>query len=89
MLGDIKNPTLLYAKGVLFLFTGLFSATLLLIENPTLLTAFLMLVTVWSFCRLYYFLFYVIEHYADPQYKFAGLIDFLRYLLRKRRMPPS
>jgi hypothetical protein len=27
----------------------------------------------------------VIEHYVDPGYRFAGLIDFLRYAMRQRR----
>ena len=85
MLGDIQNPKLLYAKGVLFLLTGLFAAVLLLVESPTLLTAFLLVVCVWSFCRLYYFMFYVVQHYADPDYKFAGIGAFLRYWWRKRR----
>jgi len=29
-------------------------------------------------------MFYVIEKYVDPNYKFAGLYSFLLYLLRKR-----
>jgi hypothetical protein len=32
----------------------------------------------------YYFAFYVIEHYVDPGYRFAGLWSFVRYVLRKR-----
>ncbi len=31
----------------------------------------------------YYFAFYVIEHYVDPGYRFAGLWSFVRYVLRK------
>ena len=83
-MGDITNPKLLYFKGFLFLFLGLFAATLLLIESPTLQTAVLLGIAVWSFCRLYYFAFYVIEHYVDPSYKFAGLTDFVRYAIRVR-----
>lgn len=29
-------------------------------------------IAVWSFCRLYYFGFYVIERYIDPSYRFSG-----------------
>ena len=47
--------------------------------------ALLLAICVWSFCRAYYFAFYVIEHYVDPQYKFAGLSSFVLYLLRKPR----
>ena len=83
-MGDITNPKLLYFKGFLFLFLGSFASVLLLVESPTIQTAVLLSMVVWSFCRLYYFAFYVIEHYIDPGYKFAGLTDFARYLLRRR-----
>ena len=82
--GDLKSAKLIYLKGFLFLVTGLLSVIALLLDSPTLRTAFLLLIAVWSFCRLYYFLFYVIEKYVDPGYKFAGLYSFLVYLLRKR-----
>ena len=39
---------------------------------------------IWSFCRAYYFAFYVIEHYVDPAFRFAGLLDFAKYLLRRK-----
>ncbi|MBO0699151.1 MAG: hypothetical protein J2P46_12210 [Zavarzinella sp.] len=85
MIKDITSPRLLYLKGLLFLLTGVFASVLLLVESPTLLTAFLLAVAAWSFCRVYYFAFYVIEHYIDPRYRFAGLTDFARYVLRRRR----
>ncbi len=82
--GDLQSTKLMYLKAVLFLVIGLLSMTALLLDSPTLRTAFLLLLTVWSFCRLYYFFFYVIEKYVDPAYKFAGLHSFLLYLLRKQ-----
>jgi hypothetical protein len=82
---DITSPTWLYVKGALFLVLGLLATALLLVESPTLQTAILLVIAVWSFCRLYYFAFYVIEHYIDPSYKFAGLIDFVRYVRRRKR----
>ena len=81
---DIKNPKLLWAKGVLFLIIGLVSSTLLLLEEPSLRVAFLLALAIWGFCRAYYFAFYVIEHYADPDYRFSGLASFLRYACRRR-----
>lgn len=39
----------------------------------------------WSAARLYYFMFYVIERYVDEDYRFSGLFDFARYLLRGPR----
>ena len=82
--GDLKSARLIYLKGLLFLVTGLLSLAALLLESPTLRTAFLLIVAVWSFCRLYYFMFYVIEKYVDPSFKFAGLYSFVMYLLRRR-----
>jgi hypothetical protein len=39
------------------------------------------------FCAilLYYFAFYVIEHYVDEEYKFSGLWSFIMYLCRGRK----
>jgi hypothetical protein len=85
---DITSPTWLYIKGALFLVLGLLASALLLVESPTLQTATLLAIAIWSFCRLYYFAFYVIEHYIDPGYKFAGLIDFVRYVRRRKRAGP-
>ena len=51
----------MYLKAALFLVIGLLSLTALLLDSPTLRTAFLLLLTIWAFCRLYYFFFYVIE----------------------------
>jgi hypothetical protein len=82
---DIRNSRLLYAKGFLFLFGGFLAAGLLLAEKPSWKIALLLAIAVWCFARAYYFAFYVIEHYIDLGYKFAGLVDFLRYLLKKRK----
>jgi hypothetical protein len=78
--GDLRDPRLIYLKGGLFVLTGLMAGGLLLAERPTLRTAVLLAITVWGFCRAYYFAFYVIEHYVDPTFKFAGLGAFVRYL---------
>ena len=82
---DITNPRLLYAKGVLFLVCGILAGALILLEHPELKTASLLALTVWCFARAYYFAFYVVEHYADPTFKFAGLGAFAAYLVRRRR----
>ena len=81
---DIKNVKLLWIKGGLFLLIGTVASVLLWLESPSLKVALLLLLAVWAFCRAYYFAFYVIEHYADPGYRFAGLVSFLRYAWRKR-----
>jgi hypothetical protein len=81
---DIKNPKLIWLKGIIFLLMGIVSSALLLLESPTLRVGVLLAVTIWAFCRAYYFAFYVIEHYIDPQYRFSGLISFITYALKKR-----
>src|SRR4051794_22960546 len=83
-MADLKNPRWIYAKGFLFLLTGTVASALLICEHPTWPVVGLLAVAVWSFARFYYFTFYVIEHYVDPGYRFAGLWSFARYLLRRR-----
>lgn len=83
-MNDITNPKLLYAKGLLFLLGGVLAGGLLIAEHPSLRVAFLLVVAVWCFARAYYFAFYVIEHYIDPRFRFAGLGDFVRYLWQRR-----
>lgn len=80
---DITHPKLLYAKGVLFVIAGLLGAGLLILEHPTLKTVALLALSVWCFARAYYFAFYVVEHYADPGYRYAGLWSFARYLVQR------
>jgi uncharacterized membrane-anchored protein len=81
---DLTDPRWMYLKGALFLLIGLISAGLILTKLPTLKIAGLLALTIWAFCRAYYFAFYVIERYIDPTHKFAGLGAFTRYLLRKK-----
>jgi hypothetical protein len=82
---DIKSPRLLYAKGAMFVLGGILASGLLFAEHPTVKVALLLGIAIWCFARAYYFAFYVVEHYVDPSYKFAGLTSFVSYLLRKRR----
>jgi hypothetical protein len=83
-MGDLKNPKLIYAKGFLFLLMGFLAFGTLVLLHPDWRVAALAAVAIWSFSRFYYFAFYVIEHYVDPRFKFAGLGSFVVYLLRKR-----
>jgi hypothetical protein len=85
-MGDITNPRLLYLKGGLFVVTGILASVLLLLESPSLKVAALLAVAVWCFARAYYFAFYVVEHYVDPGYRFAGLWSFARYAWGRRRL---
>ncbi len=87
---DLTNPNWIRFKGILFLVVGLISSALLIFERPSLKVVLLLAVSVWCFCRFYYFAFYVIEHYVDSNYRFAGLWSFVGYLWsRRRKSDPS
>ena len=83
-MADLKNPRWIYTKGFLFLLLGFLAAGLLIAEAPQWKVALLLALSVWSFSRFYYFAFYVIQHYVDDQYRFAGLWDFVKYLWRRK-----
>ncbi len=81
---DLTNPNWIKIKGLLFLLIGIGAAVLVFLDQPGWKTAVLLILAIWSFCRFYYFAFYVIEKYVDPAYKFSGLISFAKYLFRRR-----
>lgn len=82
---DLKSARLIKLKGFLFLALGPLSSGILLSEHPNTRVGLLLGIAVGSFCRFYYFAFYVIEHYVDPGYRFTGLFAFVRYLWRQPR----
>lgn len=83
-MGDIKNPKLIIAKGLLFVLLGLMACAVVLLEAPKLTVVIGLVLAIWAFCRFYYFAFYVIEHYIDPSFKFAGLTSVVTYLFRAK-----
>ena len=85
MLGDLKDARWIIAKGFLFLLAGGMASGLLLVDTPTLRVTILHLLAVWCFCRFYYFAFYVIEHYIDPTFQYAGLWSAVVYLWGRKR----
>ena len=74
---DLTNSRAIYLKGFLFLLILVASSGLILLEHPQWRVAVFLLLTIWSAARLYYFMFYVIEKYVDPAYRFAGLFSFV------------
>ena len=81
---DLTSPRVIYLKGFLFLLAGVIASAAILTEMPALKVALFLAVAIWSFARAYYFVFYVIQHYVDPNFRFAGLWAFLKYELRRR-----
>jgi hypothetical protein len=86
-MNDIKDFRLLWLKFGLFVVVGVLAISVALVLFPDLRLICLMVAAIWAFCRAYYFAFYVIEHYADPTYRFAGLGSFVRYAMKRRNSP--
>lgn len=78
---DLKNPKLIWLKGVLFgVMLVIAGGSIVLLTRDWLIAGLVALVA-WSSARGYYFMFYVIEKYVDPEYRFAGVWDFLMYAI--------
>jgi hypothetical protein len=78
---DLSNPKWMYLKAALLLLILLCSGGMLLSDAPTWRTGVLLALVVWASARLYYFMFYVIERYIDPSYRFSGILSALSYLV--------
>jgi hypothetical protein len=85
---DLTSKRLIVTKGVLFLGLAAASGGLLIAETPSLRVAALMAVLVWSSCRFYYFLFYVLQNYVDPSLRYAGLTAMIAGIWRRRNDGP-
>ncbi len=79
---DLKNPKLIYAKGFMFGAILLVSCAVIVLWTRDWGVAGMLGLVIWSSARGYYFMFYVIEKYVDPRYRFAGVFDFVMYLFR-------
>ena len=77
-MSDLRSPRVLYLKAVLFIVLGLLAGGLLVLRDLHWQTALLLGIAIWSFCRAYYFFFYVIDRYIAPEDRFSGLVDFFR-----------
>jgi len=83
---DLSNPRVIVLKGLLMLLIALMAGVLLFMQNPGWLTGLLLGCLVFGSCRFYYFLFYVIQNYVDPEFKYAGVLDALRYVLSRKKL---
>ena len=86
-MGDLKSKRLIMLKGWLFFSVAVLAGTGLLLRDPSWQTAGLVVTLAWAAARFYYFLFYVLEKYVDPELRYAGVLDQLKALLRRRRKP--
>jgi hypothetical protein len=80
---DLESKSAIYFKAILFIVVLILSTIINLSETRLEYRIASLALAVWSVCRLYYFMFYVIENYVDKTYRFSGIYSFLRYLLKK------
>ena len=83
---DLKNTQWIHFKGWLFLALAALASAGILLQNPSWQNVFLLAICLWAACRWYYYMFYVIEKYVDPGFKFAGLGSFVRYMIGRKNL---
>jgi len=82
---DLNDSKWMYLKGCLFLGILIASTALILIYSFSWRVLILLCLLIWSAARVYYFMFYVIEKYVDPTYKFSGILSFIMYVIRRNK----
>ncbi|MGZ3657731.1 MAG: hypothetical protein ACXVB9_03345 [Bdellovibrionota bacterium] len=75
-------------KGILFAALVAAGSALILLEAPNWRVLVALAIVIWASARFYYFLFYVLEKYVDPNLKYAGLGALLRQILNRWRQSP-
>jgi len=81
---DLKSKQAIYLKALLFVFIWILSIILNLTSEELSYKIVSISLVVWSSARLYYFMFYVIEHYVDVEFKFSSVYDFVLYLFDRK-----
>jgi hypothetical protein len=82
---NLLRPRWMAIKALLFVVIAGLAATVVLWQQPSWTIAACLALLGWACSRAYYFAFYVIEHYVDRSYRFAGLVDFAAWWCRRRR----
>ncbi len=88
-MADIQNSKLLWTKAGLFVVVAILAMLLTFLGRYRNFVPFLFFwsVSVWASCRAYYFAFYAIEKYVDPNFKYAGIGSMVEYVLGRQRQP--
>src|SRR5262249_36244576 len=81
---NLQSKGWIVAKGIAFLGIAVATAALLLLDSPSLRAVVLLALLVWSACRFYYFLFYVLERYVDPTLRYSGIAALIRTAVLRR-----
>lgn len=82
---DLKTKSAMFFKVVLFLMILVLSIILNLTESNVYLKLLSIVMIMWSSSRIYYFMFYVIEHYLDRDYRFSSIYSCVCYLLKAKK----
>ncbi len=85
LFGDLRSARWIHMKGWSFLVIAVLAAAGLLLPNFSWSNLALLAIALWAASRWYYYMFYVIEKYVDPEFRFAGLGSAVRYLVRRKR----
>ena len=80
---DIKSKNLIVIKGLLFITIVIASTIGIIFYCPRPAVIGLLIILIWSSARSYYFLFYVLEKYVDPNLKYTGLIDLIKKIKKR------
>jgi hypothetical protein len=81
---QLRSHVAIHVKGALFLALALMSAGILFLLERAAVTALCIVTLAWASARWYYYVFYVIERWIDPSFRYTGVISFVRYALRSR-----
>lgn len=82
---DLTSRKWIIAKGIMFALIVLMSAVGIIFYDDRWQRLGLLLICLWSACRFYYFLFYVLERYVGVEGRYAGIWDLLQRLWSQRR----
>jgi hypothetical protein len=82
---NLRSAKWITVKGGLFLILAVLAGSLLFFEHPTARAALLLTLTIWASCRFYYFVFYVVEHWIDSDFRYSGLLSLFRHVISRNR----
>lgn len=84
-MSDLTSRRWIVAKGVMFAVIVVMSGAGVIIHEDPWYRFGLLLTCLWSACRFYYFLFYVLERYVGVEGRYAGIMDLCLRLWRQRK----
>jgi hypothetical protein len=84
-MGDLTSRGWIVAKGIMFAVIVVLGGTGAVLHEEAWMRLGFLLICVWAACRLYYFLFHVLERYVGIAGRYSGILDLCRRLWRGRQ----